>query len=457
MFCPSCGEKIEDGSKFCTKCGNEILETPDEVVEPSQPVSVPPVEEPTIQQPSKLEKPKKEKPKKEKKEKKPKNKNVFVVIGIVIALLLAGGAGAAYFFLFRKTTIDLEKYAEITYSGYNGYGTASLEVDWDKLTEDYAGKLEFTSEGKKELESLGVLSELVSDDPVDYLEDSITAELDKKEELSNDDIIHITWDINKDLEKEIKVEFKYDNETEYTVSGLEKIEEADIFKDIKVKYSGMNGEGTVSGYECDDEDIQSHLSAEPSSNLSEGDKIIVTLDKDYIEQYSQKTGKKPKETSKEYTVTALDKYAEKLSDFSDASIETAKNVMKQVAEDRISRIKVKAGTDDVTYEYVGEYLQSPKGDNSKLSHKNIYGIVYKITVKRSQGTTVAYNALEFNNVIVSGDGEYDFGAETYTQFTNVTVPVDVLDYTLYGFDSTDALKAKAITPYSDTYNTDMNF
>lgn len=437
MYCYKCGSQIEDDSVFCPVCGAKL----DEQTNPTKEMEE--VVEPIQLQP------------KAPKEKKPISK---AIIAAIVAVLVVVIGVVAFVFLY-KPTIHLDDYVTITYEGYNGYGTALVEVDWEQFKEDYRGKLKWTSYAKKEVESLGFDGDTyLSSDPIDFFDMVISASLDKSSELSNDDVVKVTWDVADGIEKEVNATIIYDNDKEYTVSGLEEISEIDIFENVKVKYDGMDGEGYVSGYECKDEDMEYYLSAEPSTNLSVGDKITVSVSQDYLDTYIEKYGKSPKETSKEFTVEELQHYAEKLDELP-ADIQTsAQEKVKEVAEDRISRIKVKAETDDVTYEYVGSYLQARKDmENYKsYNHINVYGLVYKITVKRNGETTVAYNSIEYLNIKVNGD-DCDIDLSNYTTFENVTVQVGSLDYSLYGFDSLESLESTAIDKYADSYNTDFDY
>ena len=75
MVCPSCGNLVEPGKNFCTKCGNRIVGAPAAPVQQPRPMEAAPVEE------------------------QPKKKHTGLIIGIIAAVLLL--AAAAVLFIFR--------------------------------------------------------------------------------------------------------------------------------------------------------------------------------------------------------------------------------------------------------------------------------------------------------------------------------------------------------------------
>ena len=77
----------------------------------------------------------------------PKNKKPYIIGGCVAALAFV----CLLLFLFLPRTINLNKYVKVNTQGYDGYGTASVELDTDKLEKDFAGKIKLTSDGKSEI------------------------------------------------------------------------------------------------------------------------------------------------------------------------------------------------------------------------------------------------------------------------------------------------------------------
>ena len=117
-FCEDCGTPINDGEDFCSKCGCpvkqevELKEKKPIKEDKKEEIKSEPVSEKTVkiekvdEQPKVIEEvvPAVVKQPKEKKEKKPLNKKVlFIILGVIGALLIAGGV--VFYFLTRKSDI----------------------------------------------------------------------------------------------------------------------------------------------------------------------------------------------------------------------------------------------------------------------------------------------------------------------------------------------------------------
>lgn len=83
-------------------------------------------------------------------------KNLFSrkgFIGVAIAVIAALVIGI-FFVMTSSTTIDLDKYTTVEFKGYEGYGTAEASVDWDKIEEDYKGKIKFSKKVKEKIDEI---------------------------------------------------------------------------------------------------------------------------------------------------------------------------------------------------------------------------------------------------------------------------------------------------------------
>ena len=113
----------------------------------------------------------------------PKNL-IFGIAGAMAAFLIILIAVLA---MNSSKVIDLNKYIIFESSGYDGYGQASINIDWAKLEKDYGKKIKFSSKGKKEY---GVLT--YAFEPVYVLHDAVSGvELDKTKKLSNGERLSI--------------------------------------------------------------------------------------------------------------------------------------------------------------------------------------------------------------------------------------------------------------------------
>ena len=76
----------------------------------------------------------------------PKNL-IFGVAGAIAAFLII--LVAAFAMINSSKVIDLNKYIIFESSEYEGYGKASIRVDWESLEKDYGKKINYSSKGKK--------------------------------------------------------------------------------------------------------------------------------------------------------------------------------------------------------------------------------------------------------------------------------------------------------------------
>ena len=187
MFCKKCGTELDDNALFCTKCGAKT-DSEEKIQEPV-----------TVTNTNLV-----------KKEKKTGNissiitgRNIIIATIVIIAIIcIAVGMKAS-----KK--INLNKYMTITYSGYNGIGTASWEFDSTAFEKDYGSKLKLNlNKIKKELTSYGIdYNSIIGAEMLDMSACStveelvIHGDLSKATELSNGDEVTFTWDDLTELER----------------------------------------------------------------------------------------------------------------------------------------------------------------------------------------------------------------------------------------------------------------
>lgn len=111
----------------------------------------------------------------------------------------------------------MNKYITVEADGYDGYGSARVQVDWDAIEEKYGDKIKFTNKAKKEG---GNLLNLFT--PYDYLADNVSVKLENKDKLSNGETIEYKWNVEEDLSDYLKVKVKYKDDS-YTVEGLTEV------------------------------------------------------------------------------------------------------------------------------------------------------------------------------------------------------------------------------------------
>ena len=147
-----------------------------------------------------------------------------LIIGLIIFVILAIAgttAGLLYAFIFSVKTVDLSDCMKIEYKGYNGYATATVEIDEGKL--------------KKVLKDSKVAKEFIKKAKLD------TGSLQK---LSNGDKIYIDISIPDSFLEKNKIKLK-EKEFTITVSGIEEFSSLDLSKYINLNLKGFNKHATA--------------------------------------------------------------------------------------------------------------------------------------------------------------------------------------------------------------------
>ncbi len=192
---------------------------------------------------------------------------------LIAAFLFLGALGGAYAWqrMNRPETIDLNRYAVISASGYDGYGRAEVSVDREALESDIAacllseGAIE-TGDGKSRLEAFR------SSDHYEEIMEAISWSLDREEDLSNGDTITLTISYEPEDQEGFGPEFR-SAPVQFTVSGLQEVAETDPFEKLTVTVSGTGPDGVLD-MEWDDS-LPWTYEAAPDRELSNGDEVLI--------------------------------------------------------------------------------------------------------------------------------------------------------------------------------------
>jgi hypothetical protein len=411
MFCPNCGKEVPDGSIFCPECGTKIEKEPttdvsattvsstDNVVS-AQPSAATDTNAAAQTQGSSNN----NIPNSKLSNKKLSNKTIGIIAAAVVAALVI------IFIVTRPPKIKLSKYMDIDVKGYNGYGTATASFDDKAFEKDFKGKIKFTSEGKKEVDdNLGELSDLLGvgkngNMEMMIIEEAFNGKLSKDSKLSNGDKLTYKWD-QKDMdqiEKYFKVRID-SSDVDYTVNDLKKVSKKDVFKDINVKFSGVSpdGEAVIKGAPKG-----LYFDIDKSSGLSNGDKVVVSVEMGSVESFVEENGYVPKETKKTYKVEGLSSYLTKLSDVSTDSLEK----LKKEAQDEITAYVASDYTGSTVegLTYAGCYLLMSKNSDDLIfgSHTQLY-VVFSGNDTATDGSRAPapiYFPVEFDDAMVDSKG-----------------------------------------------------
>ena len=359
MRCKNCGSMNADGAKFCESCG-AALESVNK--QQSQSNTESKVSNPTGSTGSL--------------KKLPKN-IIFGAAGAVAVLFIIV---IVAFAMNSSKVIDLNKYISFESSGYDGYGKASISVDWDKLEKDYGKKVKYSSKGKKEY---GVLT--YAFEPMSVLRDAVSEiSLDKSEKLSNGDKVKYTWKVSDDTTKSINYKLKY-KDGEFEIKKLNELSKFDPFKDVKVSFSGIapNGKAEIAYSGGGDILHEYNFKLDKFDKLKNNDTVTVSLnlDEDQIASMADRYGRIPEKMSQTYTVSGLETYVTQYS---------------ELPQDFIKEVNDKAK------EVVKEYTDSAYGEGTTLSDLKYEGYALKTDLDE------VYNGLYivYSRVLTSTDSKY---------------------------------------------------
>lgn len=392
MICTNCKKEIADGSKFCEFCGNKVEATPVQ----EQGMQSAPSGGQTVQATPK----------------KPLDPKLLkIIIGGAAALLVV--ILIIVLVVTRKKTIDLQDYTEVTFTGYDGYGKASIEFDSEKFYKDikeYAKIDDTASDALKDGDWASALEDSLST----YTAlDDIEYELDKDSKLSNGDTVTIKFEYDNDAAGEIGLKFK-GNDEEFEVKGLDKVKSIDPFEYVTVEFTGTSPNASINwDVDYSSEDVMGSISfsASKTSEIAKGDTVTVTADADedtLLENYGCKLSK----TSKDFTCENVDEYITKYADISEDYLETIKKQAEDVLDAYFAGESQYIKADKLKFE--GYYFLSCKNASTWGDH-NILDLVYSTTVTSKDKAfkkSKVYIPVEFTNVMKYADGTFYVNLES---------------------------------------------
>ena len=372
-------------------------------------------------------------------------------IALIVIIVVAVNAGR---------TIDLNKYLTVEASGYDGYGNATVTVDWDAIAEKYGSKIAFTGAARSEYGSALSMVE-----PTDALQAGVKVDLDEKSSLSNGQTITYTWTVDPALSKYLKCKVKYKEGT-YTVKDLTEVGSFDAFADLEVEFSGVSPDGSANLNYTGSELSYYDFKADKLSGLSNGDVITVTIDKSRIPYYAESLGKVPESSEKQYTVTGLKSYLANLSEITDEDL----SVMQQQASDVYNAAVAKDWSKESHLEsltYVGDYLLTSKNTDTWGSRNYLY-LVYKVQARNEYSNgKESYNQvnemywyIRYKDLMIGEDGKLAVDVTDYTTpYDRFIVDSGISSgwfgtqcWYYYGYGTLEELYKQAVTTYIDTYN-----
>ncbi len=306
----------------------------------------------------------------------------LLFIAFTLSMLLLTGC--------TNTSVELTQFVNVNYSGLNSYATADVSFDFGAFENEVLPEIDGT-----ELEQLGVLL---------ALESTISVNIDKTENLSNDDEITatITWD--EDVVDELGFSFKGD-EVKFTVSDLEDGTVIDLFEGLVVEYNGVSPEATmILGNSSQDAFLKNVTYYSDSFAVANGDEVVITAS--YNTSEATENNYIIDEDKKTITVEGADQYISSYSELDESTLEMLTNQANDIVSSKLA-------SDYNRTMYVDDYTFL-KSDNINIQSNNLVKS-YFFTLK--DGISKSYN--DVNNSIflvyeiVATDSKYPDGITSY--------------------------------------------
>lgn len=346
------------------------------------------------------------------------------------------------------------EFITMNYETYNGYGRASMDVDYDAIN-DIVNDKSLNKAAKKavkehykrnadEIEELFISNYKIeknwSDVDFDF-DDLFYFELaDNYTNLSNGDKVTVNVELNYSIFEELDYDIKdvikvsgisMDTSYEFTVEGLREAKTFDVLKDIEkyITYKGADGAGVPiiefpDDYLYNESGVYFKKSSYYSSTLnviynntnygaivfetkadklSTGDVYTVEMRGSAISDLFVE-GIVPKTTEKEITTPNLGHYANNVNDLTKDQINAIASDLLQAA--------VNKGDSEV--QLVNAYVGTIKADSAhKYTGKSCLVIIYS---RASGWFTEPYSSYTAYDIIVKPDGTYSIGDMTYNSW-----------------------------------------
>lgn len=325
-------------------------------------------------------------------------KKSIVIVTMVMLAVSATGCG--------KKKIDVMENLDILFEGYNGYGRAEIQNAYSWETEA------FESAGIENIDGFDTLGNALN------IELAVSYEIEPDLNLSNGDMVTVRAVIDEKALENYDFELSAGAEKTFTVENLPELQDVDPFQNVEVLYEGIspNGKATIIQEGVIEYPMDFYYRANPNSELKNGDVITVTISNSDPEGEAIEEGYRLINLEKEFTVSGLPYYAEKLADIPEDAIEQ----MKKHTEEMIEADRAKEnerfqqfGSENLIYnikniDFLGNYFLYAKNEEQLLDRNYCY-CVYKIDMIGKENFSYYY-AVGYYGILIAEDGtcSYDF-------------------------------------------------
>lgn len=384
----------------------------------------------------------------------------LVTVAFAAAAALSGCSNS-------NVTLSAKDYYDVEISGFNGNADISFDVDssaLDEVTEEMFKDVSYsnTEQYKKYLE--------FSEDMYN-LEKSMTYMItsDKKDGFSNGDVIQVTLSYDEKTAAEMNIAFS-DVTFDYTVEGLTEGTSIDPFEGLKIEYTGIAPDASISfdTTGCADY-VRNNVSFYVDGNnygYSNGETFTVTIS--YDESKAEKNAIMFTQESKQYTVEGVLEYPSTLDGVDLTEIDAQFNDMldaNALSENLVgSTVNPTYVTNDYSVDLKITKVEPKmllKGyfyakQNGNANHNNVYEVFWDVKVtaevvdagysdKYKEGQKVTYSAYYIayaydipvdadknipSEYITYGDEYYSGGSTTYNEIYNEWVTKSKANYTM---------------------------
>lgn len=327
-----------------------------------------------------------------------KGKKTITAVLIILIMLAATGCG--------KKKIDVTKSLQVSFDGYNGYGKAEIQ-------NAYAWENEaFEAAGINSIDGFDTLGNALN------IEMAVSYNIEPDSNLSNGDTVVVKTVIDEAALENYDFELIAGSEKTFTVADLPELQETDPFANVEVIYEGIspNGQATVVQGGVIEYPMDFYYRAEPNNGLKNGDVITVRISNSDPEREAIEAGYRLTSLEKEFTVSGLSHYAEKLAEIPSDAIDKMKknteNIIEKNWEDQNKRGQL--WSKDLVYtiknmHFLGNYFLVSKNPGQLLFDTNMCWFVYKIEMTGKEDFSYYY-AMGYYGILISEDGScsYDF-------------------------------------------------
>ena len=377
-----------------------------------------------------------------------------IIFAIVVVIILAT----------KRETIDLNQYCtiKIKEGSYNGYGSATYEIDAEKLARDYP-KMEFTSDYKEELESDRGISSTAKLKPAQELAKYMKGSLDVDKNLSNGDTVHFTWSIDQEsIEKMFKIRITF-SDVEYKVEGLADVGTFDPFEGVELEVSGIDPRGTAKIKIVNQQDYTPYCNytLDKSENLKNGDQVTVSIlgsmsEENFMSGCAKTLGKIPSRIEMTFNV--------EIGHYANSVDEISEDAFKAMDAQAISFGEAKGAEWDKSEEVylgmtsIGYYFLKSKSSDTEGDHYNLLYLMYRLkasNISVYDSEFEYYYFVEYYDLIVNNDGSIT-NDSLYKPYIpsgkkNNGDVVTAGDFNYAGYATLDQFKTSMIDTKQDKY------